>query len=298
MNQLVKELLEAGVHFGHQTKRWNPKMKPYIFGERNKIYIIDLEKTVDCLNRALDFLRETAAKSDTILFVGTKKQAQQAVTEQAKRTNMPYVAERWLGGMLTNFQTVRKSVKRLKELEGKKADGTFDKLSKKEVSKLTKEMEKLRRCLGGVAEMQKLPKAVFVIDSKKEEIAVAEANKLGISVVGLVDTNCDPDKIDRIIPGNDDAIRSIALITRMVGDAISEGQRAYSEGRAAEAEKAAAAIASPEGAQGEEGEALPIDVTEIASDEDVEVEEKKALKGKVKPGAILDTKIRKKPPIK
>lgn len=311
MNQLVKELLEAGVHFGHQTKRWNPKMKQYIFGERNGIYIIDLEKTVGNLNKALDFLRETAAKGDTVLFVGTKKQAQQPITEQAKLTGMPYVAERWLGGMLTNFQTVKKSVKRLRDLEGKKEDGTFDKLSKKEVSKLTKEMDKLNRCLGGVADMNRLPKVLFIVDSKKEEIAVAEANKLNIPVVALVDTNCDPDKITCVIPGNDDAIRSITLITQMAGNAILEGKKAYTDGKTAEADKVAAVAAepaqraggaSPKGTAaqvaGEEGEALPIDVAEVSTEEDAEMVEKKALKGKIKPGAILDTKIRKKAPTK
>jgi small subunit ribosomal protein S2 len=221
----MKQLLEAGVHFGHQTRRWNPKMAPYIFTERNGIYIIDLQKTVKKVETAYYFVRDVVAEGNTVLFVGTKKQAQESVKEEAERCGMFYVNERWLGGMLTNFQTIRKRVDRLKELERIEADGTMDVLPKKEVAKLKGEKEKLQRFLGGIKDMTKLPGVLFVIDPRKERIAVAEARKLGIPIVAIVDTNCDPDEIDYVIPGNDDAIRAVKLLTAKVADAILEGNQ-------------------------------------------------------------------------
>ena len=221
----MKQLLEAGVHFGHQTRRWNPKMAKYIFTERNGIYIIDLQKTVKKVDEAYAFLRDVAAEGKSILFVGTKKQAQEAIKEEALRANMFYVNERWLGGMMTNFQTIQKRVNRLKELEAMEADGTFEVLTKKEVQGLRHEMEKLEKYLGGIKEMNKLPGALFVVDPRKERIAVAEARKLNIPIVAIVDTNCDPDEVDYVIPGNDDAIRAVKLMTGRMADAIMEGRQ-------------------------------------------------------------------------
>lgn len=229
----MKSLLEAGVHFGHETKRWNPKMKKYIFGAKNKVYIIDLEQTKAAITKACEFLRKTAAEGGSILFVGTKKQAQDIIKEEASRSGMFYVNQRWLGGMLTNFQTIKKSIKRLEDLERMKEDGTFAKLSKKEVSQLNKEAFKLNKNLEGIRAMSKPPKAMFVVDSKKEEIAIKEARKIGIKIVALVDTNCDPDFIDYPIPGNDDAIRSIKLITGLVADSILGGRQEFAVGKAA-----------------------------------------------------------------
>ena len=230
----MKQLLEAGVHFGHQTRRWNPKMAKYIFTERNGIYIIDLQKTVKKVDEAYAFLRDVAAEGKSILFVGTKKQAQEAIKEEALRANMFYVNERWLGGMMTNFQTIQKRVNRLKELEAMEADGTFEVLTKKEVQGLRHEMEKLEKYLGGIKEMNKLPGALFVVDPRKERIAVAEARKLNIPIVAIVDTNCDPDEVDYVIPGNDDAIRAVKLMTGRMADAIMEGRQGEG-GDAAEA---------------------------------------------------------------
>ncbi len=221
----MKQLLEAGVHFGHQTRRWNPKMSTYIFTERNGIYIIDLQKTVKKVEEAYNFIREVAGQGDTILFVGTKKQAQEAVKEEASRCDMFFVNERWLGGMLTNFQTIQKRINRLIELEKMEAEGTFDVLPKKEVIQLRHEMNKLQKFLGGIKSMKKLPGALFVIDPRKEHIAVQEARKLGIPIVGIVDTNCDPDEIDYVIPGNDDAIRAVKLLTGKMADAVLEGRQ-------------------------------------------------------------------------
>ena len=221
----MKQLLEAGVHFGHQTRRWNPKMAPYIFTERNGIYIIDLQKTVKKVDEAYNFLRDVAESGETILFVGTKKQAQEAVKDEAIRSDMYYVNERWLGGMLTNFQTIQKRIKRLKELEKMEEDGVFEVLSKKEVLTLRHEMERLQKFLGGIKNMTKLPGALFIIDPRKERIAVAEAKKLGIPIVAIVDTNCDPDEIDYVIPGNDDAIRAVKLLTAKMADAIIEARQ-------------------------------------------------------------------------
>jgi len=229
---LVKNLLEAGVHFGHETKRWNPKMKKYIFGEKNGIYIIDLAKTEEALLKACNFLKKIASEGGYVLFVGTKKQAQEIIKTEASRCGMFYVNQRWLGGMLTNFQTIKKSIKRLNDLERLKEDGTMAKLSKKEASKLTKEMYKLNKNLEGIRSMEKLPKAMFVVDSKKEDIAVKEAKILKIPVIGLVDTNSNPDLIDYIIPGNDDAIRSVKLVTGLVADTIAGGRQAFAAGEA------------------------------------------------------------------
>ena len=221
----MKQLLEAGVHFGHQTRRWNPKMAPYIFTERNGIYIIDLQKTVKKVDEAYDFLRSVAEEGKSILFVGTKKQAQEAVKEEALKSGMFYVNERWLGGMMTNFATIRKSINRLKELEAMEEDGTFEVLSKKEVHALKREQEKLEKSLGGIKDMEELPGALFIVDPRKERIAVAEAKKLNIPIVAIVDTNCDPDEIDYVIPGNDDAIRAVKRLTSRMADAVIEGRQ-------------------------------------------------------------------------
>jgi small subunit ribosomal protein S2 len=223
----MKQLLEAGVHFGHQTKRWNPKMKPYIFGARNGIYIIDLQKTVGLARSALRFVSDAVAKGGSVLFVGTKKQAQDAIREEASRSGMFFVTNRWLGGTLTNFKTVKQGIERLKTIDKMAADGTYERLPKKEVASLEREREKLEKNLGGIKEMSRLPAAVFVIDTKKEHIAVHEANRLGIPVVAVVDTNCDPEGIDYVIPGNDDAIRSIRLFTGKVAEACVEGKSRY-----------------------------------------------------------------------
>ena len=221
----MKQLLEAGVHFGHQTRRWNPKMAPYIFTERNGIYIIDLQKTVKKLEDAYMFVRDVAANGDEILFVGTKKQAQDSVKEEAVRCGMPYVNARWLGGMLTNFNTIQKRIKRLAQLKTMESDGTFDMLPKKEVIKLNLEIEKLEKFMGGITQMKKQPAAMFIVDPRKERIAVAEAHRLGIPIIAIVDTNCDPDEIDYVIPGNDDAIRAVKLIVGAMADAVIEGRQ-------------------------------------------------------------------------
>ncbi len=225
----MKQMLEAGVHFGHQTKRWNPKMKPYIFGARNGIYIIDLQQTVVLWRRAYDFMADLASRGEKVLFVGTKKQAQEVVAEEATRAGMFYVNNRWLGGTLTNFKTVKGSIERLRNIERMSEDGTFERLQKKEVLTLTREREKLMRSLGGIKDMSRLPSAMFVVDPRKEHIAVAEANRLQIPVVAVVDTNCDPDMIDYVIPGNDDAIRSIKLFTANIADACAEGSAKYQD---------------------------------------------------------------------
>ena len=219
----MRQLLEAGVHFGHQTRRWNPKMKRYIFGERNGIYIIDIQQTIGLLEQAYAFVRDTVAKGGTVLFVGTKKQAQEAIEVQAQRVGMPYVNYRWLGGMLTNFDTIKTRLTRLRELEEMEQSGTLELLPKKEALHLQRERAKLERNLGGIRTMTKLPSAVWVVDTVKEHIAVKEANRLGIPVVAVVDTNCDPDEIQYVIPGNDDAIRSVSLLTRIIADAAAEG---------------------------------------------------------------------------
>ena len=221
----MKQLLEAGVHFGHQTRRWNPKMAPYIFTERNGIYIIDLQKTVRKLEEAYGVIKEIAADGQEVLFIGTKKQAQESIREEAERCGMPFVNARWLGGMLTNFNTIQRRIKRLAQLKSFQADGTFDKLPKKEVLKLEHEIEKLEKYLGGITAMKRQPAAMFIVDPRKERIAVAEAHKLGIPIIAIVDTNCDPDEIDYVIPGNDDAIRAVKLIAGAMADAVIEGRQ-------------------------------------------------------------------------
>jgi small subunit ribosomal protein S2 len=242
----MKQLLEAGVHFGHQTKRWNPKMKPYIYGARNGIYIIDLQKTVNLFKTAYEFVADSVAQGGSVIFVGTKKQAQEAIKEETERCGMFHVNHRWLGGTLTNFVTIRTGIERLKYLEGIIADGSVHKFPKKEVLSLDREREKLERNLGGIKQMEALPKAMFVIDPRKERIAVLEARKLGIPLVAIVDTNCDPDEIDYIIPGNDDAIRAIRLITAKMADACLEGKNRQEEALQARIDK-----------EGLEKEALP-----------------------------------------
>ncbi|MFP4037809.1 MAG: 30S ribosomal protein S2 [Desulfobacteraceae bacterium] len=255
MAQLVsmKQLLEAGVHFGHQTRRWNPKMKPYIFGARNGIHIIDLQKTVKLFDKAYSFIVNTVADGYSVLFVGTKKQAHDSIIEESERCGMFYVVNRWLGGTLTNFQTIRKSIARLKELEAMKRDGTMNRYTKKEALEMEREMAKLDKNLGGIKNMDELPGAVFIVDPKKEHIAVREARRLGIPVVAIADTNCDPDEIDYIIPGNDDAIRAIRLVCAKVADACIEGHgvaeerlRAQEEAEAARQQEAEEEEASEE----------------------------------------------------
>ena len=239
----MKQLLEAGVHFGHQTRRWNPKMAEYIFTERNGIYIIDLQKTVKKLDDAYMFVRDLAANGENVLFVGTKKQAAESIREEAERAGAYYVNARWLGGMLTNFKTIRRRIDRLAQLRKMQEDGTFERLPKKEVVKLELEIEKLEKFMGGIKDMNKLPGALFIVDPRKEHIAVAEAHKLGIPIVAIVDTNCDPDEIDYVIPGNDDAIRAVRLIASTMADAISEDHQG------AETEEAAAEAAEEEAAE-------------------------------------------------
>ena len=237
MSQItMKQLLEAGVHFGHQTRRWNPKMKPYIFGARNGIYIIDLQKTVRYFRQGYSFIEETVKRGEKVLFVGTKKQAQDSISEEALRADQFYVNNRWLGGMLTNFSTIKKSIDRLKKIEAMSEDGTYDLLTKTETLQLERERAKLEKSLGGIKGMTRLPGAVFVIDPKKEQIAVREARKLGVPVVAVVDTNCDPDDIDYVIPGNDDAIRAIRLFATKMADACIDGAAAREEALRTEAE--------------------------------------------------------------
>jgi len=255
-NITMKELLEAGVHFGHQTKRWNPKMKEYIFGERNGIYIIDLQKTLKMFKDASKFVQDSAAAGKVVLFVGTKRQAQDAIAEEAQRCGMFYVNQRWLGGLLTNWVTVQKSVKRLKELDEMAVDGRYELLPKKEVIKLERERKHLQANLAGIKNMTRLPDLVFVIDSNKEQIAVREARKLGIPVVAVVDTNCDPSEVDYVIPGNDDALRAIRLFASKIADSVAEGAQAATDKEAVEI-SAAVGQAEAETAPGEAVEAAP-----------------------------------------
>ena len=254
----MKQLLEAGVHFGHQTRRWNPKMAPYIYMERNGIYIIDLQKTVRKLEEAYNFVRGVSEEGGSVLFVGTKKQAQDAIKEEAERVGMFYVNARWLGGMLTNFKTMRMRIDRLIQLRKMQEDGTFDILPKKEVIKLTNEINKLEKYLGGVKEMKRLPAALFIIDSRKERNAIAEARKLGIPIVAIVDTNCDPDEIDYIIPGNDDAIRAIRLISQAIANAVIEGRQGAD---------------APEGAEPAEGAVSSVVTESVAEPEEAKEED-------------------------
>jgi small subunit ribosomal protein S2 len=243
----MKSLLESGVHFGHQTKRWDPKMKKFIFSERNGIHIIDLQKTVSCINEAYEVITDIVKSGKSILFVGTKKQAQQAIEEQAKRCGMPFVNTRWLGGMLTNFSTIKKSIHRLKKIEKMEIDGTFSSLTKKEVAKLNREKAKLERNLSGIKEMKDIPGAVFIIDTRKEQIAVAEAKRLGIPIIAVVDTNCDPTHIDYPIPGNDDAIRAITLFSEIIANSVisADNEVGYSMLEDDDDAAAAAALGTP-----------------------------------------------------
>ena len=253
----MKELLEAGVHFGHETKRWDPRMKPYIFGARNGIYIIDLQKTVQLFKETYQFVRDITSKGEYVLFVGTKKQAQESILEESTRCKMFYVNQRWLGGMLTNFQTIKRSIDRLKKLEAMKNEEIYSLLPKKEILELEKERVKLEKTLGGIKNMDRLPGAIFVVDPKKEKIAVNEARKIGIPSIGVVDTNCNPEDVDYLIPGNDDAIRAIRLISSKIADAVNEGRQIYEKQmqiEGAKEEKEAAEKATPPGEiQGEAG---------------------------------------------
>jgi small subunit ribosomal protein S2 len=242
----MKDLLEAGVHFGHQTKRWNPKMKPYIFGERNGIYIIDLGRTAKLYREAADFVANTAGQGGTVLFVGTKRQAQDAISEEAVRCGMFFVNQRWLGGLLTNFSTIQRSLARLRELEAMTTDGRYDTLSKKEIARLEKERRKLSKNLDGIRGMSRLPDAVFIVDTKKEQIAVDEARKLKIPVIGIVDTNCDPDEVEYVIPGNDDALRAIRLFASRIADAVLNG-RGMKEAADADNAREASSDTTPDG---------------------------------------------------
>jgi len=241
----LKDLLEAGVHFGHQTKRWNPKMKPYIFGERNGIYILDLGRTAKLLREAIDFTTNLASQGGTLLFVGTKRQAQDAIVEEAQRCGMFYVNQRWLGGLLTNFSTIQRSLARLRELEAMTTDGRYETLSKKEIARYDKERRKLAKNLDGIRGMSRLPDAIFVVDTKHEQIAVDEARKLKIPVIGVVDTNCDPDQVEYVIPGNDDALRSIRLFAAAVADAVMSGRGIAESSSASETRQASAPQATP-----------------------------------------------------
>ncbi len=275
----MKELLEAGVHFGHQTKRWNPKMKEFIFGERNGIYIIDLQKTLKMFKEASKFVTEQVAEGKLVLFVGTKRQAQDAIAEEATRSGMFYVNSRWLGGLLTNWVTVQKSVKRLKELDEMATDGRYELLPKKEVIKLERERKHLQANLAGIKNLNRLPDLLFVIDSNKEQIAVKEARKLGIPVVAVVDTNCDPSEVDYVIPGNDDALRAIRLFASKIADSVVEGSQAATDKQTAEfsagvqfSEAAQAAAATPEGAEAAEG-AVSTEASTIDDSEEVSMEE-------------------------
>jgi small subunit ribosomal protein S2 len=252
----MREMLDSGVHFGHQTRRWNPKMKRFIFTERNGIYIIDLQQTLTYIDQAYEFVKETVAHGGSVLFVGTKKQAQQAIADQATRVGMPYVNQRWLGGMLTNFQTVHGRLQRLKDLEAMEQGGWDGVATKKEQLMLTREKDKLERTLGGIREMSRVPSAVWIVDTKKEHIAVGEARKLKIPVIAILDTNCDPDEVDYKIPGNDDAIRSAALLTRVIADAVAEGLMARAAG-AANAGRDTAGDTKPERGQLGADEPLP-----------------------------------------
>jgi len=266
----MKELLEAGVHFGHQTKRWNPKMKEYIFGERNGIYIIDLQKTLKMFKEASKFVQDLAAEGKIVLFVGTKRQAQDAIAEEAQRCAMFYVNQRWLGGLLTNWVTVQKSVKRLKELDDMATDGRYELLPKKEVIKLERERKHLQANLAGIKNMARLPDAIFVIDSNKEQIAVREARKLGIPVVAVVDTNCDPSEVDYVIPGNDDALRAIRLFASKVSDSIAEGSQLAADKQTAELAAMASSGAAAEAAPAAPATAVP---AEEGGAEDISMED-------------------------
>jgi len=279
-SELIKQLLEAGVHFGHQTKRWNPKMKEFIFGARSGIYIIDLEKTEECINKAKDFLLDITSKGEFVLFAGTKKQAQEVMQQEAVRCGMYYVTERWPGGLLTNFATIKKSINRLKEIEKMREDGTFEKLTKKEVARLEKELVKLNKNFAGIVSMERMPKAVFIVDTKKEETAVREARRLAIPIIGLIDTNSNPDLIDYPIPGNDDATKSIRMVAILMADTIIEGRKKFlsyltQEGVAVKEEKVEEQVE-------EQAAVLPEEEVKIKEIEEI-VEEKEPLEEETKP---------------
>lgn len=296
-SELIRQLLEAGVHFGHQKKRWNPKMKKFIFGERSGIYIIDLEKTEECINRARDFLLDITSKGEYVLLVGTKKQAQEVVKQEALRSGMYYVTERWPGGLLTNFSTIKKSINRLNDIEKMREDGTFDKLTKKEVAHLEKELAKLKKNFSGIVKMERMPKAIFIVDTKKEETAVREAKKLSIPIIGLIDTNSDPDLIAYPIPGNDDATKSIQTVTTIMADAIMEGRKRFlsylsQEGVAMKEEKEEEL---PEPVVLPEEEIKIKEIEEIVeTEEPIEGETKPTKRGRVKKIAEEKTRPRKK----
>lgn len=292
-SELIKQLLEAGVHFGHKTARWNPKMKKFIFGERSGIYIIDLEKTEECLNKARDFLLDIATKGEVILFVGTKKQAQEVVKQEALRCGMYYVTERWPGGLLTNFATIKKSIARLKEIERIKEDGTISKFTKKEQSKLEKELTKLKKNFSGISQMENMPKAVIIIDTQKEDTAVKEARRLSIPIVGLLDTNSNPDLVDYPIPGNDDATKSIKLVVNLFAESVIEGRKKFlsylsESGVALKSEKEEAPLVLPD-------EEVKIkEIGELVEDTDTDTDEGKASAKKGRGVKVQDDKSRNK----
>ncbi len=280
----MKQLLECGVHFGHQTRRWNPKMSKYIFTERNGIHIIDLQKTARKIDKAYNFIKELSENGETVLFVGTKKQAQESVKEEAKRAGVHFVNARWLGGMLTNFTTIRKRIERFNQLKQMKEDGTFELLPKKEVTKLNLEIFKLDKFIGGIVEMKRLPAALFVVDPRKEKIAVAEAKKLGIPVVAIVDTNCDPDEIDYVIPANDDAIRSVKLLTSIMANAVIEGREGVTN---EELEASMANETNDDSQKSEDSKKAkePVEIEKVEKTEDpnnTDKEQKKTYKGRAK----------------
>jgi len=288
-SDLIKQLLEAGVHFGHQTKRWNPKMKKFIFGSRSGIYIIDLEKTEECINKARDFLLDITSKGEYALFVGTKKQAQEVMLEGAKRSGMYYVTDRWPGGLLTNFATIKKSINRLKDIERMRVDGTFAKLTKKEVARLEKELAKLNKNFLGIVPMERMPKAVFVVDSSKEETAVKEAKRLGIPIIALIDTNSNPDLVDYPIPGNDDATKSIKAVANIITDTIIEGRKKFLSYMAQEGVKIKEEDKAQEPVLLPEEEIKIKEIEEIVeTTEPVDAEAKLVKKGHVKP--LIDVK--------
>ena len=294
-SELIKQLLEAGVHFGHQTKRWNPKMKKFIFGSRSGIYIIDLEKTEECVNSARDFLMDITSKGEFVLFVGTKKQAQDVVKQEAIRCGMYYVTDRWPGGMLTNFATIKKSINRLKDIEKMRVDGTFEKLTKKEVARLEKELAKLNKNFAGIVAMEHMPKAVFVVDTKKEETAVAEARRLGIPVIGLIDTNSNPDLVDYPIPGNDDATKSIRTVAVIIADTIIEGRNKFLSYLSQEGVKLEEAKEEVQAELLPEEDVQIKEIEEIVEESQPVTEEAKAAKkARLKLAAETKPKLRKK----
>ena len=294
-SELIKQLLEAGVHFGHQTKRWNPKMKKFIFGARSGIYIIDLEKTEECINKARDYLMEITSKGESVLFVGTKKQAQEVMLQEALRSGMYYVTERWPGGLLTNMATIKKSINRLKAIEKMREDGTFEKLTKKEVARLEKELAKLNKNFSGIVKMERMPRAIFIVDTKKEETAVREANRLSIPIIALIDTNSNPDLVAYPIPGNDDATKSIQAVAKILTDTIMEGRKKFLSYLAKDTvvAKDEAPQEKPLGADDEEVKIKEIE--EIVEEAQPQVEDaKSAKKGRVKPAVDDRLKPKKK----